>query len=859
MAKNKLKMLFGVLLATLSLGMVTACTTTPPEDSDDSDSSIVTEMQTGYVVNGAVGNTLTVGNATQTFTFANAVQVNDGFTYSVHTDPNGMTAAVETAELGVGENVFYVLVKGDGYQESNKLTVYRKQMFSVKFDLNGGVGDFATVSVEENEKLSVPDGEPTRTGFTFDGWDYNFNLAVDKSFTVKAVWRQAQVKYTVKIQQTDDAETFVENEALSGQYDGFVESIVYATAPKIDGYQYVESESEYSGAVKADGSLVLTLRYYRLVQVTGEVQVPAGNKSLTVAVYNENSNFYQTFDEVIGGKVQIDLEAPVGNTSNTLKVRALGYSDVKEIVVAKDDVEFEFAPKTYSFGAFSANGLDYSSAATENAAALTSAANTDKSVNWNKISTANGELLQARGRSHAVLFENFAETEYAVSATVHTFNAYGTGTLGTSYSSRSGGFVVATAHDQLHVLITDKGSVWIGFGYLSGTNDVPNGELYLKGNATSAFVAYNPSEGVLPVTASGGYEMTLMRKDNVLTLYVGGVKYLTLDSQNGAVGYEHLSSVSPTYVAGSTTATESKLKERLAHFLATDMANAVGFTTFRKTIDATRGYTGAVFSECDRTTDVSAAIAMQEQIRSDGKKIVKSVTLNNKTLNSTQLNANTVRYASTSKESILANEKVSNTWIYDVEGKDLYCTYKTTENLATNHTVYMNDIQENSFTFTFTGALAYRQGFVITDGTNRVALVGESASGTTDLLRLCNDDNGNSVMLKGQGITDENTVWRVVVTKNEKMEIYLTNAATGNQEKLAITITKTTLTTHVGTMNDGSTSLTNHNILSNVKGLLESKQLACGFTFTTKSANRPSLTTVFKDISVTAKPSGTEN
>lgn len=873
--QKKFRTILSAILVTLSLGTMTACDdfvsnlenvipgagdflenllpeVEGSEESEDAGDDGKTEVDTGYAVTGMTAGKLTVGSDTQTLTFQDVVTVNEGFTYSVHTDVNGMTTAIETVELRFGENVFYVVVKGNDYQESNKLTVYRKQTFVVTFDLNGGSGNFENVQVEEGEKLSIPETEPTRAGFEFDGWNYNFATPVTKSFTVKANWKQVPVKYAVRIEQTDDAQSFVTNDTLSAEYEGYAGSTVYATVPTIDGYLYVESESEYSGEIQADGSLELVLRFYKLVEVTGEVVVPQGDKSLTAVVYNDSGEFYQTFDEIENGKIAIRLDAPVSTSENTLKVKALGYSDVEEFVVGNSDVTFDLIPQTYDFGAFTLNEMSYQSAKVDVATATTSAAGTDQSTDWNKIATDNGVILQARGRSHALLFSHFAETEYAVGATVHTFTStYSSGTLGTSYSSRSGGFVVATAHDQMHVLITDKGSIWIGFGYLSEDNDVPNGELYIKGNSAKAFVAYNPSEGAMPTTASGGYEMTLVRKNNVFTLYVGGIKYLTLDSENGAVGYEHLASVTPTYVAGSTTDNEAKFKTRLAHFLGDKTANAVGFTTFRKTIDSAKGYTAAVFSDYQRTTDVDGVIAMQEQIRANAKKIVKSVTLNGKTLNSNQLNANVLRYASTTKTAQFVAEKATNVWIYDTEGKDLYCTYQTTTNLTTNNTVYMNDIQAKNFTFTFKGALAYRQGFVITDGTNRVAFVGESTA-DSDLIRLCHDDNANSTFLKGQGIKDENTVWKIVVTKNEKIEIYLTNATTGNVEKLAITITKDTLTTHVGTLNDGTTTLTNHNILGNVKGLLESTELACGFTFTTKSKDRPSLTKIFKDIAITA-------
>ena len=72
-------------MVVLSFGMLAACGGSKQNDEEESDSEeIVEEIDTGYTVNGATADTLTVSNATKTLTFSDVVRVNDDFEYLVY-------------------------------------------------------------------------------------------------------------------------------------------------------------------------------------------------------------------------------------------------------------------------------------------------------------------------------------------------------------------------------------------------------------------------------------------------------------------------------------------------------------------------------------------------------------------------------------------------------------------------------------------------------------------------------------------------------------------------------------------------------------------------------------------------------
>ena len=82
-----------------------------------------------------------------------------------------------------------------------------KKTYTVTFNSNGG-SSVGTQTIEEGGKATKP-ADPTRSGFTFAGWQlngsaYNFNNAVTGNIILTAAWTQNQPKsYTIRITPVD--------------------------------------------------------------------------------------------------------------------------------------------------------------------------------------------------------------------------------------------------------------------------------------------------------------------------------------------------------------------------------------------------------------------------------------------------------------------------------------------------------------------------------------------------------------------------------------------------------------------------------------------------------------------------------
>ena len=135
-----------------------------------------------------------VSNTTTTFSFLDEVKTSKTITYTVSLDIHG-TQVVETktVALEIGNNTFYILEKDKN--EASKLytvTIRRRPMYTVTFNVNGGT-KVATQTVEEGSKTTAP--TTTKTGYTFTGWNYDFNTPITQNEMVIANWEPN--RYTV--------------------------------------------------------------------------------------------------------------------------------------------------------------------------------------------------------------------------------------------------------------------------------------------------------------------------------------------------------------------------------------------------------------------------------------------------------------------------------------------------------------------------------------------------------------------------------------------------------------------------------------------------------------------------------------
>ena len=76
-----------------------------------------------------------------------------------------------------------------------------EETYTVTFDSDGG-SEIEPVTVKDGEKVTKPEADPTKDGYTFKGWfngdtEYDFETAVTANITLKAKWEVVVVNYKV--------------------------------------------------------------------------------------------------------------------------------------------------------------------------------------------------------------------------------------------------------------------------------------------------------------------------------------------------------------------------------------------------------------------------------------------------------------------------------------------------------------------------------------------------------------------------------------------------------------------------------------------------------------------------------------
>ncbi len=137
-----------------------------------------------------------VANGTATFNFLNEITVSGSATYKVFTDIMGQNEIItKNVSLTNTDNVFYVLENNGTSLIFYTVTIRVKPMYTVSFDSLGGSA-VESQEVEEDSFAASPVA-PTKTGYTFKGWDFDFaNTPITGDTTITANAWQANT-YTV--------------------------------------------------------------------------------------------------------------------------------------------------------------------------------------------------------------------------------------------------------------------------------------------------------------------------------------------------------------------------------------------------------------------------------------------------------------------------------------------------------------------------------------------------------------------------------------------------------------------------------------------------------------------------------------
>ena len=128
-------------------------------------------------------------NSQIVYSVYNDVVVGEGSTWTLSVDIFGNeTIESKTIPLIEGDNQYYILVKNSkGEVKQYVIIARRRPIYTVSFNTAGGSA-IATQYIEEDSNAVEPATIPTRVGYTFDGWNYNFNNPIKESRTITASW-----------------------------------------------------------------------------------------------------------------------------------------------------------------------------------------------------------------------------------------------------------------------------------------------------------------------------------------------------------------------------------------------------------------------------------------------------------------------------------------------------------------------------------------------------------------------------------------------------------------------------------------------------------------------------------------------
>ena len=160
------------------------------------DDNSLTESMIDFSTLKVDGNNVTgeVANEITTFSFLEEIKPQKDVTYTVSLDIYGKEVVpTKTVALYSGNNTFYVLATLEDKSKVYTVTIRRRPIYSVAFDTDGGTA-IKTQSVEEGKTISAPD-TPTKDGYIFIKWNYEFDNAVMNNIVIKAEW--APISYEI--------------------------------------------------------------------------------------------------------------------------------------------------------------------------------------------------------------------------------------------------------------------------------------------------------------------------------------------------------------------------------------------------------------------------------------------------------------------------------------------------------------------------------------------------------------------------------------------------------------------------------------------------------------------------------------
>ncbi len=128
---------------------------------------------------------LTVGCEVESFCLNDYISVADSSEWKIYKDKTLKQEILEkTVTLKEGTNIFFVHVFCSNAQTTYPFEIYKKRICQVQFS-----GTASDILVEEGSFIDCPAVFPTKTGYIFAGWNFDFTESISSDTVIDALWQ----------------------------------------------------------------------------------------------------------------------------------------------------------------------------------------------------------------------------------------------------------------------------------------------------------------------------------------------------------------------------------------------------------------------------------------------------------------------------------------------------------------------------------------------------------------------------------------------------------------------------------------------------------------------------------------------
>ena len=204
-----------------------------------------------------------VSNSQKNYSFIDEVETWGNIQYVVSLDIYGIQqVATKTIPLKEGDNVVYITEQLNGNPKAvYEVTIRRREIYTVTFNSQGGTA-VENQAIEE-DSLAIQPASPTKKGYTFNKWAFDFSAPIIKNTEINAEWTaNIDTKYKVEyyFENIEDTNyTLYETDNLQGITD----TTANAEIKKFKHFTYIENKGNLNGNISANEDLILKLYYSR--------------------------------------------------------------------------------------------------------------------------------------------------------------------------------------------------------------------------------------------------------------------------------------------------------------------------------------------------------------------------------------------------------------------------------------------------------------------------------------------------------------------------------------------------------------------------------------------------------------------